>query len=62
MWRDRAAYGLSIEVGALDDPERLERYVKGKELLPQIVIGCYYEAVRNELPGEQRNCYAAVDA
>ena len=54
----QAAQKLGIEPQELVD----RNAPKFKELLPQIVIGCYYEAVRNELPGEQRNCYAAVDA
>jgi len=38
----------------------LERYVKGEEFPPQIVLGCYYDPVRNDgsAPSEQRHCYA----
>jgi hypothetical protein len=38
----------------------LERYVKGEEFPPKIVLGCYYDPARDEVPmlGEQRHCYA----
>jgi hypothetical protein len=37
----------------------LERYVKGEEFPPQIVLGCYYDPVLNEEDVTlQRNCYA----
>ena len=37
----------------------LERYVKGEEFPPQIILGCYYDPVRyDSMPSEQRNCYA----